>query len=87
MDQQFLALAIFIVIGSALAAIAILIKRGEAKPGVVAIILLLAVLFIFYVEFKEEGLPQGSGSLSSGIIIGVIASLIAGIILLGLRKK
>ena len=87
MDQQFAAFAIVVVIGFALASIAILIKRGEAKPGVVAIILLLAVLFVFYIEFKEKGLPEGSGSLSGGIVIGVIASLIAGVILLGLRRK
>ena len=87
MDQQFAAFAIFVVIAAALGSIAILIKRGEAKPGVVAIILVMAVFFVFWMEFKEKGLPEGSGSLAGAIVIGVIASLIAGIILLGLRKK
>ena len=47
MDQRFLGLALIIVIGSTLAGIAKLIQRGKAKPGVVLILLLLPVLFVF----------------------------------------
>jgi hypothetical protein len=87
MDQQLASFAILVVIAAALGSIAILIKRGEAKPGVVLIILVLAVFFVFWMEFKEKGLPEGSGSLSGAIVIGVIASRIAGVILLGIKKK
>jgi hypothetical protein len=87
MDQKFLGLAIMIIIGSDLAAVAVLIKRGEAKPGVVAIILILPFVFIFGIQLQENGMPQGASNISGELVIGVIASLIAGIILLGLRKK
>ena len=87
MDQEILALALIIIIGASLTGVAVLIKRGAAKPGVVVIVLLMPVLFMFWIHLREEGIPKGYGSLSSELIIGVIASLIAGIILLGLRKK
>ena len=87
MDQRFLGLALIIVIGSTLAGIAKLIQRGKAKPGVVLILLLLPVLFVFWIQVQESGIPQGASDLSGELIIGVIASLIAGIILIGFKKK
>lgn len=87
MDQEFLGLALIIVIGAALTGIAKLIQRGKANPGVVLIILLFPFLFIFWIKVQEGGVPQRLGDLSGELIIGVIASLIAGIILIGLKKK
>ena len=87
MEQELLGLGLIIVIGSALAAIAKLIQRGKANPGVVLILLLLPVLFIFGISVQERGLYQGFSDLSGKLLIGVIASLIAGIILIGIKKK
>ncbi len=87
MDQKFLGLALIIIIGAALAGVAKLIQRGEAKPGVVLIILLLPILFIFGIQVQERGIPNNSGDISGELIIGVIASLIAGVILMGMKKK
>ena len=87
MDQKLLGLSLIIVIGAALAGIAKLIQRGKANPGVVLILILLPVLFLFGVSVQDRGIPQGLGDLSGSLIIGVIASLIAGIILLGIKKK
>ncbi len=87
MDQKILGLSIIIVIGASLAAIAKLIQRDKAKPSVVFIILLLPVLFIFGMQVQERGLPQRISDLSGNLIIGIIASLVAGIILMGIKKK
>lgn len=87
MDQKFLGLALIIIIGDAIADDAKLIQRGEAKPGVVLIILLLPILFIFRIQVQERGIQNNSGDISDELIIGVIASLIAGVILIGMKKK
>ena len=70
-----------------MAGIAKLIQRGKAQPGVVLILLLMPVLFIFGMQLADEGVPQGFTDLSDELIIAVIGSLIAGVILLGLTKK
>lgn len=87
MDQEFLAFALIIIILASITGVAVLINRGAAKPGVVVIILLMPVLFMFWIHLLKGGIPRRYGSLSGELIIGIIASLIAGLILLGIRKK
>ncbi len=87
MDEKVFGFCLFVLIAAVLAGIAKLIQRGRANPGVILILLLMPVLFIFGMQLIYEGVPRGYSDLSDELIIGVIASLIAGVILMGIRKK
>lgn len=73
-------------LAASFAGIAVLITRGRAKPGVVMILIFLPFLYYFGMGFIDSGFPHGFDSLSSGLVVGVIASLIAGLILKSMSR-
>ena len=71
----------------AFAGIANLIKRGTAAPGVVVILLIMPFLYLLGLPMLEGEMPLEADSFSSTLIIGIIASVIGGIILSALKRK
>ena len=87
MDQVDIGIVFFFGIVAALTTLGVLLRRGDAKPGVVAIIIALPFVFLFGIPLLGGEMPTGVGDFSSTLVIGILGSIIAGLILMGIRKK
>lgn len=76
-----------IILALVLVGIAKLSKRGEAKPVVVLILLLMPFLFLFAIPIVHGEMPEWSIPLSGKFIVGVICSIVGGLIVWGITKK
>ena len=70
-----------------LVAIAKLIQRGDAKTGVISILIVLPFLTVLGFYFLEGGSSGELENISYGLVISVVGSLIAALILFGIGKK
>ena len=66
---------------------AIMIGRGGYKPSAFLIILLMPLIYLFGVPIIRGEMSDWAVPLSSKIVLGVISSVIAGLIIHGIIKK
>ena len=76
-----------VALGMSLAGVGVLIGRGTARPGNVVIILLMPLFYLFAIPIMAGEMPEWSLALSSKLVLGIICSIVAGLIVRGIRKK
>ena len=88
-DPRLVSLGFFIGICASLTGVAILIIRGRAKPGVVAILIIIPFIFLFVFgrPILRGEMLVGYERFSRALIIGIISSVIGGLIVYGIAKK
>ena len=86
-NETIVSFGFVIILGLVLAGIAKLSMRGEAKPVVVLILLLMPLLFLFGIPIVHGEIPEWSITLSGAIIVGIICSIVGGLIVWIITKK
>ncbi len=86
-DPEVAAIGLVIVIAAVFVGIAKLAEQRRAKPIPVAVLLLMPFLYLFGIQIVYGGIPPQFSTFSDGIVVGVISSLIAGVILAAVFKR
>ena len=87
MDDEVVRTGFILVLIFSFGAIAILIQRRSAKIGAVAILAIMPFLYLFGIVFIEGEVDVAFERFSNELVVGVLASIIGGLILLAIRKN
>jgi len=86
-ESELFGFGFLIILAATIAGIGVMINRRTAKTGSIAILVIIPFLFLFGIPFLRGEIPREFEPFSNSLIVGILSSVIGGLILIGLIKK